>query len=90
MEGITVTVPAGEQLEMDIAVYRGPEEYVYDPIEIEIMPPCEVDIADAKDSPLGINELFSGPETMSTSAANVSPSINLLLILLTPDESYFT
>ena len=46
--GIIVTVPAGEQIEMDIAVYRGPEEYVYDPIDIEIMPPCEIAIAEAK------------------------------------------
>ena len=29
VEGITVTVPAGEQLEMDIAVYRGPEAVSY-------------------------------------------------------------
>ena len=57
VEGITVTVPAGEQLEMDIAVYRGPEEYVYDPINIEIMPPCEVDIADAKGADAAIQGL---------------------------------
>ena len=47
-------------------------------------------MADANASPVGINELFSGPETISTSAANNSPSINFELSFATPDESYFT
>ena len=33
-----------------------------------------VEIADAKDSPAGINVLFSGPEIISVSAAKSSPS----------------
>ena len=65
VEGVTVTVPAGEQLEMDIAVYRGPEEYVYDPIEIEIMPPCEVDIADAKGADAAIQGMDNIELTVS-------------------------
>jgi len=65
VEGVTVTVPAGEQLEMDIAVYRGPEEYVYDPIDIEIMPPCEVDIADAKGADAAIQGMDNIELTVS-------------------------
>ena len=65
----------------------------YTPSETEYDAPVDVafvDIADAKDSPLGINELFSGPDIISISAANNSPSMNVLLVLFTPDESYLT
>ena len=43
-----------------------------DPVDVAL-----VDIAPAKDSPFGIKVLFSGPETMSISAANNSPFKNV-------------
>ena len=45
-------------------------------------------MAPAKDSPLGINVLFSGPETISIFDANNSPFWNTEFSLLILEESY--
>ena len=47
-------------------------------------------MAPAKDSPLGINVLFSGPETISIFDANNSPFWNTEFSLLILEESYLT
>ena len=46
------------------------------------------DIAPANDSPLGINVLFSGPDTISIFAANNSPFWNTEFSLPKLEESY--
>ena len=48
VDGFQITVPAGEQIEYDISISRGPELYEYDPVTVNFMPPCEYNIALAK------------------------------------------
>ena len=64
----------------------------YTPLDIEN--DAAVDVAlvaihDANDSPDGINALLLGPETISLSANNNSPSANVLIWLSsTPEDMY--
>ena len=64
----------------------------YTPLDIENADPTEaafVEIADANDSPVGINGLFNGPDTTSISAARSSPSKNVVISeSCTPDDVY--
>ena len=45
----------------------------------------------AKDSPIGIKALLSGPETISMFAAKFSPSLKVFcVVLISPEDSYWT
>ena len=64
----------------------------YTPLSIEKVDPAVTQFSvnvDAKDSPAGTKTLFSGPETMFSSHAKSSPSLNSDWALSpTPDERY--
>ena len=64
----------------------------YTPLSTEKVAPHVTEFSvkvDAKDSPAGTKTLFSGPETMFSSHARSSPSLNSDCALSpTPDERY--
>ena len=45
--GVTYEIDYGQQIEVSVSVYRGPEEYDYEDITLQFAPPCEDDIAGA-------------------------------------------
>jgi len=45
--GVDYEIDAGTQIEVELAVYRGPQEYNYDNITLQFAPPCEDEIAGA-------------------------------------------
>ena len=63
-------------------------------LELDIEKEAAVDVAlfaiqEANASPDGMKALFSGPETISLSAINNSPSANVLMVLSsTPEDIY--
>ena len=63
--GVTVTVPAAEQVDMDISISRGPELYEYAPVIINFMPPCEDEIAAAKGGDAAVQNMDNVALTVS-------------------------